>query len=338
MEYPFKNLVFEGGGVKGVAFVGVMDALEQQQKILPNIIRVAGTSAGAIVALLVGLNYSSQEIHEELHKLDLRTFTDDDPGIILDTVRFIDNYGWHKGDKFKKWIEEIVEQKTGSPHSTFQDVFNRRVTNNFKEIYIIGTNIRTHCSEVFSHETTADMKLADAVRISMSIPLFFESVKYKDQVYVDGGLLFNYPLRLFDRYRFLTNKEHGHKSEILWKKGNGALGELESHEDPLIVNIETLGIRIDSKNGINIIRNHSGEHFPVRNIYEFTKHLIGTIFDMQQNNSHLNEDVDRTVLVDSGTISAINFDITDKQKKELIDSGLESTSSYLASYKLPIKT
>lgn len=60
MTYPFKNSVFEGGGVKGIAYVGAMEVLEEKG-VLENIQRVGGTSAGAINALLLGLNYSLDE-------------------------------------------------------------------------------------------------------------------------------------------------------------------------------------------------------------------------------------------------------------------------------------
>ena len=42
----FKNLVFEGGGVKGIAYAGALQVLETQNG-MPDIKRVAGTSAGA---------------------------------------------------------------------------------------------------------------------------------------------------------------------------------------------------------------------------------------------------------------------------------------------------
>ena len=60
MEYPFENLIFEGGGVKGIAYVGVFQEL-QDREIIGNIKRVGGTSAGAINAVLLSLGYSLQE-------------------------------------------------------------------------------------------------------------------------------------------------------------------------------------------------------------------------------------------------------------------------------------
>ena len=64
-KYHFRNLVFEGGGVKGIAYVGALEVLDKEG-ILRNIERVAGTSAGAMVAVLVGLGYTTKEISDIL--------------------------------------------------------------------------------------------------------------------------------------------------------------------------------------------------------------------------------------------------------------------------------
>jgi len=60
MTYKFKNLIFEGGGVKGIAYVGAIKVLEEKG-IMSSIVRVGGTSAGAINAVLVGLGYTSAQ-------------------------------------------------------------------------------------------------------------------------------------------------------------------------------------------------------------------------------------------------------------------------------------
>lgn len=52
MTYPFRNLVFEGGGVKGIAYVGAMNVLEKEE-ILKNIVRVGGTSADSSNTLMI---------------------------------------------------------------------------------------------------------------------------------------------------------------------------------------------------------------------------------------------------------------------------------------------
>lgn len=74
----------------------------------------------------------------------------------------------------------------------------------FRDIYFIGTNISTGFAEVFSYERTPRICIADAVRISMSMPLFFASKRSpRGDVYVDGGLIDNYPIKLFDRKEYV---------------------------------------------------------------------------------------------------------------------------------------
>ena len=76
MAYPFRNLVFEGGGVKGSAYIGAIRALNEEG-ILPEIQRFGGTSAGAITALLLGLSipFASCKIHKDMN---FKAFKDDD--------------------------------------------------------------------------------------------------------------------------------------------------------------------------------------------------------------------------------------------------------------------
>ena len=71
MDYPFRNLVFEGGGVKGIAYVGTMRVLESKG-ILQNISRVGGTSAGAINAAMFAAGYSNNEMLKVLKKTRLQ--------------------------------------------------------------------------------------------------------------------------------------------------------------------------------------------------------------------------------------------------------------------------
>ncbi|QHM16551.1 hypothetical protein C7M30_00170 [Bacillus subtilis] len=122
MEYPFKNLVFEGGGVKGIAYVGVLKILEKYN-ILGNIERVGGTSAGAIVAMLVSLGYNSSELEKSLTEMDLKQFMDNDFGVVRDTFRLItDGHGWYKGKKFMEWIESRIEEKGIDKDVTFKEI------------------------------------------------------------------------------------------------------------------------------------------------------------------------------------------------------------------------
>ncbi len=73
--YPPEGLVFKGGGPKGIAYLGVQASLENHN-LLRDLKRVAGTSAGAINAMLLALGYSSSEVRHELTAVDLKDFLD----------------------------------------------------------------------------------------------------------------------------------------------------------------------------------------------------------------------------------------------------------------------
>ncbi|OYN66983.1 patatin-like phospholipase family protein [Bacillus safensis] len=347
MEYPFKNLVFEGGGVKGIAYVGVLEILEKH-KILDNVERVGGTSAGAIVAMLVSLGYSSSELEKSLREMDLEQFMDSDFGVVRDTFRLItDDHGWYKGRKFMKWIESRIEEKGIDKNVTFKEIQDNP---KFKNIYIQGTNLSTYRTETFSAEDPkfADMKIKDAVRISMSIPIFFAAVKLNGCFYVDGGLLSNYPVRLFDREKYVET-EHSEETELYkelnvslefeaYKEMDSSSLSLESSFIPgkYVYNKETLGFRLDSKNDIEIF---SGLALPkeheINTFFDFIWSLVSTIMEQQANQQLIGDDMDRTVFVDTGNVSSINFSISTDEQNELIKSGKKSCKEYLSKYKNP---
>jgi NTE family protein len=103
MTAQFRNLVFEGGGVKGIAYVGAIQVLAQRGA-LTGIRRVGGTSAGAINALILTLGYDLGEQKTILESTDFSRFMDDSFGVIRDIRRLATKFGWYKGDFFSGWI------------------------------------------------------------------------------------------------------------------------------------------------------------------------------------------------------------------------------------------
>lgn len=333
MAYHFKNLVFEGGGVKGIAYVGALEVLDKEG-ILKNIKRVAGTSAGAMVAVLVGLNYTATEISEILWKLNFQNFLDDTFGYVRDIDRLINEYGWYKGDFFRELMAGYIKDKTGNGEITFKELAKAK---KYRDIYLIGADLSTGFSKVFCYDTTPDVKVADAARISMSIPLFFRAVQNINNdghVYVDGGLLDNYPIKVFDRASFITKESNKRETEY-YDKTNKSLSKRVDQLDKFVYNKETLGFRLDSKEEINKFL-HPDMEMPIKNdiktLFTYTKALVTTLIDFQ-NNVHLHsDDWQRTVYIDSLGVGSIDFKISDSKKKDLVKSGFDHTKKYLKWY------
>ena len=328
MAYKFKNLVFEGGGVKGIAYVGALEVLERE-KILKNIQRVAGTSAGAMVAVLVGLGYNTEDLRNILWNLDFKEFMDSSWGFIRNTSRLLNDFGWYKGDFFRKLMGNYIKEKTGNSESTFEDIYKlKKEGYPFRDIFLIGSNLSTGFSEIFSHEHTPNLCVADAARISMSIPLFFAAVRgMRGDVYVDGGLLDNYSIKVFDRLKYVKTN---HVRTEYYEEINETLKDKPRKISDYVYNKETLGFRLDSEAEIAMFRDNAEP--PIREIedfFDYTKALLNTLIDFQ-NNVHLhNDDWQRTIYIDSLGVSSIDFNIKDEKKEELVQSGIKHTEKYL---------
>ena len=337
MKYPFRNLVFEGGGVKGIAYVGAMEVLETKG-ILENIERVGGTSAGAINALLFGLNYTTAETKRILGKLDFKSFLDDSWGVIKDAKRLIDEFGWYKGSVFREWAADLIVKKTGNSEATFKDVFEQSGKKGFRDMYMIGTNLSTRFAEVFSYEHTPRMPVADAVRISMSIPLFFAAKRsLRGDVYVDGGVLDNYPVKLFDRTKYLeedTMALHA-RMPAHYAEHNKTI-KRRKEVSPYVYNKETLGFRLDTEAEIAMFRDQAEpQHHAVDDFFSYAWALIETIMESQAGQHLHSDDWQRTVYIDTLGVKTTDFGLNEARKQELMESGRRHTIDYFKWYDDP---
>ncbi len=331
MAYNFRNFVFEGGGVKGIAYIGALDVLAEKN-ILQGMMRIGGTSAGAINAILLGLGFSPKETKDILWSLDFNKFMDDSWGIIRDTNRLINDFGWYKGDYFREWIGKLIKQKTGNSESTFADIEAMKEKKGFKSLYFMGTNLSTSFSEVFSAEHTPRVCVADAVRISMSIPLFFAAKRsVRGDVYVDGGVLDNYPIKLFDRKKYLESDNYSEPE--YYKKINSSFVDTDRPISEYVYNKETLGFRLDTKEEISVFRDHAEPpHRKVDNFFDYTWALINTVLEAQQSSHLHSDDWSRTVYIDTLGVQTTDFDLPDAKKKELVKSGRDGALKYFEWY------
>ena len=328
MNYPFKNLIFEGGGVKGIAYVGAIQELENRQ-IMKSIKRVGGTSAGAINAVLLALGYTLKETQKIMMELNFNNFMDDSWGFVRDSNRLISEFGWYRGDFFRTWMGNLIGQKTGNEFSTFNDLKNK----GFLDLYLIGTNLSTGYSEVFSTEHTPRMRVVDAVRISMSIPLFFASVRdFRNDVYVDGGLFNNYPIKLFDREKYIDATDlakHARKTKYYQIENKSKPKSSSSY----VYNKESIGFRLDSRQEIAVFRDGAEPpHAKIEDFFDYIGALFKAILNVQENQHLHSDDWCRTIYIDTVGVGTTEFDLDDQKKKKLVTEGKKATQVYFDWY------
>lgn len=314
----YRNLVFKGGGVRGIAYMGAIEVLEEL-KVLDQIQRVAGTSSGAIAATLVSFRKTSKETRDLFNTLDLkkvpqRAVNGNSRNIILlknseNYTRLFEKFGWYSSEYFHQWLKSLIAQQCqGNSKATFAD-FKKQ---GFRDLYIVASNISRHRAEVFSAEKTPDVAVADAVRMSMSIPLFFEALRFNGKrigqsgdYFVDGGLFNNYPIHVFDQPEYA-------KGNHLYRDG---------------INWETLGLFLFPSK-----LHDTGLVEQPQNLWEFLYLTVRSIYDSHQV-SNLAENVadkKRTIEISDCGISATQFDLHPESEEYqiLYNSGRNATEKY----------
>ncbi|USK32514.1 patatin-like phospholipase family protein [Bacillus sp. F19] len=190
--------VFSGGGIKGFALIGSYQAIEQRGL---QFVRVAGTSAGSIIAAFIAAGYRSGEIITMMDDMDLRKFLERNPSILpFKFMKWLNIYwrlGLYKGGKLEEWIAGKLKERGVSTFGDLRHGSLKIVASDLTNgrILVLPDDLPRYglVPERFS--------VARAVLMSCSLPYFFEPVKLTSaegtNIVVDGGVLSNFPIWLF---------------------------------------------------------------------------------------------------------------------------------------------
>ena len=307
-DHDYENLVFEGGGVKGIAYCGALEILEECG-ILKKIKRFAGSSAGSIIATFLAIGYTPKEMKEVMNNTDFGTFFDSSQfGMIGDVIKFFESkkFGCSTGDEFEAFMEKYIEKKTGNSNYTFGEL--HKDTGNM--LVVASTNINRELTIYFSHNSHAHMPIKEAVRMSMSIPVLFMPVKHKfmddDDLYVDGGVLDNYPIHVFD---------------------GEYPGDPQAALNLTAPNPKTLGLKLLTKNeteNMSMVKRTS-----IKNSKDFLMALVDTFYVSTERRHMRPTYWERTLPIHVIDIPVTRFNITNKEKETLFKNGIVGAQSFL---------
>lgn len=309
-EPLFADLVFEGGGVKGIGLAGAYAALEQRGYRPKS---VAGTSAGAITAALVAAGYSSAELDEILLALPFAEFKDEGRLDRLPLGRLASvllEKGIYEGDYLERWMGELLEAKGVTRFGQLVNEDAEHPSGRYR-LRVIASDLTHRRMLVLPNDADHlgvdpdDLKIARAVRMSMSIPIFFEPVVYEaageTHVIVDGGLLSNFPVHLFDR--------RGAKPR--WP----TFGLLLVEPDPA----KPIGHRLPGE-----------EHGIERgSLIDFVKSIAATAMEAHDRIHLAEATFARTIRIPTLGVGTTEFDITPERRYALYESGRKAASDFL---------
>ncbi|MGE8080141.1 patatin-like phospholipase family protein [Peribacillus loiseleuriae] len=287
------DAVFEGGGVRGIAFIGAIQAMEEEKVEWE---RLAGTSAGAVVAALLASGYKSYEIRDRLSEIDFsklrgRTILNRVP--ILGTfLALMVHLGCYKNDYLETWMDSLLAEKG---IKTFADLPKGKLK-------IIASDISNGQMLVLPDDldryrmTPADLKVSTAVMMSTSLPFFFRPVIWKSKdrnksYILDGGLLSNFPIWIFDtdNPRFPTFGFHFVKNEV----------------------------------NINAV---------IPTPIHLFKNIFKTMLQAHDLRYMNKETIERTIQIPTGDISATDFELNKDEIDFLYKSGYNSTKEFLSKW------
>jgi NTE family protein len=313
------DLVFEGGGVLGIGLVGAYSVLEERAFRPQN---VAGTSAGAIVATLIAAGYTAAAIREIIFDLPFEQFTDPTWAGQLPLVgktrlgqglSLLWEHGLHKGDFFHQTMRRYLEAKevrtfgqlvydpSLPPASPYRykvqviasDVTGRRLLRLPLDAHLLGYE-------------PDELPVADAIRMSMSIPFFFRPVRHTNpqtnqrQVIVDGGMLSNFPVWLFD--------------------------------SPGVPEWPTFGLKLVAADPADDRgRGPSPAPLPgdVGGLMRYGWSLVETMMRAHDQRYMDNETFARTITIPTGSLSSTNFRLSDQDKTHLYEAGRAAATVFL---------
>lgn len=285
------NGVFSGGGLKGYALVGSLEVLEQKGYRFN---RLIGTSAGAILASFIAVGYTAEEIEEMLDELDPTIFLDARKTLIQGSVfKWVQLYfrlGLYKGQELENWFMEKLMAKNvycfgdlpaGKLQLIASDLTNKRMLVLPDDLEDYGIN-------------QDRFPIAKALRMSCSIPYFFEPVKIKDKkganVIVDGGILSNFPMWYF--------------------------------EEQKAVKVPTLGVKLSSSS-------EEKKRQPIKNAIQLFESLFSTMKDAHDDR-YISRDYEKNVIfLPVESYSATDFHMDEETKQALLQIGRLQTEKFL---------
>ena len=299
--------------MKGIGLVGALAVLEERGLEHQNI---AGTSAGAITAALAAAGYTAAELREVLTELDFTDFKDtawEDrlpaAGMPLSIIR---DQGIYEGNFLLEWIGGLLAKKGVE---TFADLVHPEFASERRYRYraqMIASDITARRLLVLPGDAVQfgvepdRLSVAEAVRMSMSIPIFFEPWRWKSErdgrthLIVDGGVLSNFPVWLFDS-----------PGEPKWP----TFGLMLVEPDPR----KSVAERIpDEGEGVDTI--------------DFIKSLVHTMLEAHDRMYLESATFVRTIAIDTLGVHTTEFDLSRERADELYESGRRAAEVFLSGW------
>jgi NTE family protein len=297
----YTNLVFEGGGMKGVAYCGALEILESMN-ILKNIKNFGGSSVGGFFAALIAIGYNAKELTKLAYSTDFSTFINNDNifNSLEKAINLTIEMGMSDGYKFERFIEDCIIKKTGNKNYRFIDLYKDKMIN----LVLTGTDINRELTVYFGKDSHPHMPIKEALRITMGIPILFKPFEHNKDLFVDGGMLDNYPIHMFD---------------------GSYPGDLQAKENLSPVNPRTLGLKLVENNdkSVSIVK-----HQKITGVKGYLFRLVDTMYTSNNRRYMRPSFWERTIPIQVPNIPITDFSVSSLEKDIMIVNGREAVNIF----------
>lgn len=267
-EDMYENLAFEGGGVKGVVYLGCIKALEELDKI-KDIKRVIGTSVGSLCGLLLVSGCTNNEMDIYMTKL-IESLSSSSENFISKTNNLFNKFGFNDVNNVRDNIDILLNLKFQNEKITLKELYDKTQI----EFTIVATNLTDNCVEYFNHITYPDVHVSDAICASIAVPFYFTSVKINNKIYVDGGVCDNFPIDYYDA----DNGLHNDKTLGFHIISNSKSGEINNIIE-FIKHIELTQLNNNIVQSIEKIKNRNIINIDVGDLNTFDFSVVSSLKD-----------------------------------------------------------
>jgi predicted acylesterase/phospholipase RssA len=196
MEKTEISIVLSGGGIKGLMYCGILKAYQELlYDKLYKTSQVIGVSIGSIFGLFFILGFSWIELEQDLLNLDFNMLNE------FDFELLFTKYGLNTGNAIIDQVQKMMEKKGFNKNTTLLQLYNHYNI----EFAVITTNLNYNNLEYISCKKYPNIKVLDAIRMAISIPLIFTAKKFNGNIHIDAGLVCNYPINFIMEHT--TNKD-----------------------------------------------------------------------------------------------------------------------------------
>lgn len=178
-------LVLSGGGIKGIAFIGALQALKDN-KLLDILNIFTGTSIGSLISALHIIGYEPEVMYDFIKKFDLEKMKH------INVIHILDKFGLDDRENLKYVIGKLIMAKGIDPNISLLDLYIK--TN--KKINFTTVCVNTRKAVYLSYETDPNISFIKSIMMSLAIPLYYTPVEHNGCLYIDGGCIDNYSIGL----------------------------------------------------------------------------------------------------------------------------------------------